>query len=188
MTVEMNTAVLQVAGLMELAARTAPKTRGEDFVRTMIIPGAKLRELSEAMIKFGVSRDKKSGFERDAGNVAVSSAVLLIGLKDATPAGLDCGACGFHDCESLKAAPIADGDFKGPICAYRHIDMGIAIGSAVKMAQMLNVDNRVMYRVGVAARWMGLVDWDFVLGIPLAATGKSPFFDRQGEQKREPGV
>jgi uncharacterized ferredoxin-like protein len=36
-----------------------------------------------------------------------------------------------------------------------------------------------MYRVGAAARDMGLVDWDFVLGIPLSATGKNIFFDRK---------
>jgi uncharacterized ferredoxin-like protein len=179
MIVKMNTAVLQVAGLMELAARTAPKTKGEDFVKTMIISGDGLRELSEAMIKFGISRDKRSGFDRDGGNVAASNAVLLIGIKDATTAGLDCGACGFANCDTLKAEPATDGDFKGPVCAYRHIDMGIAVGSAVKTAQMLNVDNRVMYRVGVAARRAGIVDWDFVLGIPLAAAGKSPFFDRK---------
>lgn len=174
---KMNTAVLQVASLMELAARTAPKTKGEDFVQVMIVSGDKLRELSEGMIKFGVAK-KKARFDRDGGNVAASSAVLLIGLKDAVAAGLNCGACGFANCEALKAAPVVDTEFKGPICAYRHTDLGIAIGSAVKTAQIFNVDNRVMYRVGAAARWMGLVDWDYVLGIPLSATGKSPFFDR----------
>ena len=60
----------------------------------------------------------------------------------------------------------------------RHLDMGIAIGSAVKTAAMLNVDNRIMYRVGVVVREMNLVDWDFVMGIPLSVTGKSIFFDR----------
>jgi uncharacterized ferredoxin-like protein len=56
--------------------------------------------------------------------------------------------------------------------------MGIALGSAVKMAAMMNVDNRIMYRAGVVAREMGLIDADFVMGIPLSATGKSIFFDR----------
>ena len=57
-------------------------------------------------------------------------------------------------------------------------DMGIALGSAVKTASMLNVDNRIMYRIGTAARAMKMVDWDFVMGIPLSATGKNIFFDR----------
>ena len=173
----MNTAILNVAGLMELAARTAPKTKGEDFVKIMIISGEKIKELSEAMVKFGTTYGK-GNFDRDGRNVAASAAVLLIGIKDAIPAGLDCGACGFEDCEALKAAPVTNTDFKGPFCAYRHVDLGIAIGSAVKTAQILNVDNRVMYRIGVAARWKKFVDWDYVLGIPLSATGKSPYFDR----------
>ncbi|MGE5577770.1 MAG: DUF2148 domain-containing protein, partial [Syntrophothermus sp.] len=58
------------------------------------------------------------------------------------------------------------------------IDLGIAAGSAVKTASLLNVDNRVMYRIGVLARKLGLIDADVVLGIPLSATGKSPYFDR----------
>jgi uncharacterized ferredoxin-like protein len=56
--------------------------------------------------------------------------------------------------------------------------MGIALGSAVKIASLLNVDNRIMYRIGAAARHSGLVDWDFVMGIPLSVTGKSIYFDR----------
>jgi len=58
------------------------------------------------------------------------------------------------------------------------LDMGIALGSAVKIAGLMNVDNRIMYRIGVVAREMKLVDADFVMGIPLSATGKSIYFDR----------
>ncbi|HEM61508.1 MAG TPA: hypothetical protein ENO24_04395, partial [Chloroflexi bacterium] len=58
------------------------------------------------------------------------------------------------------------------------LDLGIAIGSAVKTAALLNVDNRVMYRIGPVAREMGLIDADVVIGIPLSATGKSIYFDR----------
>jgi uncharacterized ferredoxin-like protein len=57
--------------------------------------------------------------------------------------------------------------------------MGIALGSAVKMAGILNIDNRIMYRAGVVARQIKLVDWDFVMGIPLSVTGKSIYFDRR---------
>ena len=59
------------------------------------------------------------------------------------------------------------------------IDMGIALGSAVKPASLHNVDSRIMYRVGVAVRDLGLVDWDLVLGIPLSVSGKNPYFDRK---------
>jgi uncharacterized ferredoxin-like protein len=35
-----------------------------------------------------------------------------------------------------------------------------------------------MYRAGVAARGSGLIDADFVMGIPLSVRGKSIYFDR----------
>jgi uncharacterized ferredoxin-like protein len=81
-------------------------------------------------------------------------------------------------CDELTGQPPVDVEFRGPVCAYRLLDMGIALGSAVKIASLLNVDNRIMYRIGAAARHSGLVDWDFVMGIPLSVTGKSIYFDR----------
>ena len=178
----LKSAVIQVAGMMEVAARTAPKSRGEDFVRVEIITGRKLTDLAKAMLRFGGEK-KKQNFDRDSKNVQDSYAAVLIGIKDATALALDCGACGYPDCAAFKKAKKHEGDFKGPICSYRLLDLGIALGSAVKTAQMFNVDNRIMYRIGVVARWMGMVDWDYVMGIPLAATGKNIFFDRELKQK-----
>jgi uncharacterized ferredoxin-like protein len=166
-----------VAQLMAIAAITAPKTKGENFVRTKILQGEALKQLGEAMIAFG-ERVGKRNFDRDGKNVLNSDAVVLIGLEEPDYTGLDCGACGFPDCAAFVEHEPVDVEFKGPTCAYRLLDMGIAIGSAVKTASMFNVDNRVMYRIGAAARDMGLVDWDFVMGIPLSVSGKSIFFDR----------
>ena len=180
-------AVIQVAAMMEIAARTAPKSRGEDFVQVKIISGRKLKELVQAMLKFGKER-KKENFDRDSRNLQDSFVAVLIGIKDATTLSLDCGACGYPDCAAFKKAKKHNGDFRGPICSYRLLDLGIALGSAVKTAQMFNVDNRIMYRIGVAARWSGMVDWDYVMGIPLAATGKNVFFDRELKQKKAKSV
>jgi uncharacterized ferredoxin-like protein len=102
----------------------------------------------------------------------------LVGIKEAKPVGLDCGGCGFSRCRELLKASPAEGEFKGFQCALRLLDLGIALGSAVKTASLLNVDNRIMYRIGTVARRMGLCDWDLVMGIPLSATGKSIYFDR----------
>jgi uncharacterized ferredoxin-like protein len=93
--------------------------------------------------------------------------------------GLDCGACGYANCNELTNAAKTNADFNGPLCMFRHLDFGIALGSAVKTAQLMNVDNRIMYRIGVVARDSGLVDWDVVMGIPLSATGKNIYFDRE---------
>jgi uncharacterized ferredoxin-like protein len=58
------------------------------------------------------------------------------------------------------------------------IDLGIAIGSAVKIASIFNIDNRIMYSVGVAAEEMGIIEGT-ILGIPLSVKGKNIFFDRK---------
>ncbi len=164
------------AELAALSARTAPKSKGEDFIKMRVIEGEELCRLAQAMVEYG-QKTGRSNFDRDGDNVKNSSAVLLIGLKDATNCGLNCGACGFDTCKDRVASEKEE--FKGPQCAWRLQDLGIAVGSAVKTLSMLNVDNRIMYRVGVAARKTGVCDWDVVVGIPLSATGKNIFFDRK---------
>ena len=163
-----------VAELMSLAARTAPKGRGDDFIAIEIVEGDDLRALGHKMIEFG-ERTGKDLFDRDGNNVIDSAAVLLIGINDAEPLGLNCGACGSEKCIKPNTY---DGEFSGPQCALRMLDLGIAIGSAVKTASILNADNRIMYRIGPVAREMGLMDADVIIGIPVSATGKSIYFDR----------
>ena len=169
--------VEMVAQLMAISATTAPKSKGENFVQTKLLQGEVLKELAGGMFAYG-QRTKKKDFDRDSKSVRQSEAVLLIGLKNANVLGLDCGACGFADCKTFQKQKKESGEFVGPTCAYRLLDMGIALGSAVKTAGILNVDNRIMYRVGVAVRQMNIVDWEFVMGIPLSVTGKSIYFDR----------
>ena len=172
----MSENALEIAArLMELSAATAPKSRGENFVLTKIVTGDLAGKLADSMEEYG-KKTKKANFDRDARSVRNSPVVLLIGIRDATPISLNCGACGYESCTLLekKKGP----EFAGPHCALRLLDMGIALGSAVKTASLLNVDNRIMYRIGAVARDMGIVDWDFVMGIPLSATGKNIHFDR----------
>src|SRR5512136_1400030 len=164
-----------VADLMSIAARTAPKAAGQDFVVVKVIEGDDLVRLGDEMVKYGQKMSKKN-FDRDGRNVSASAAVMLIGIKDAKSVDLNCGACGVELCNDR--VPAEHGEFAGPQCALRLLDMGIALGSAVKTASLLNVDNRIMYRAGVVARMLGLVDWHFVMGIPLSVSGKSIYFDR----------
>jgi len=164
-----------VAELMAISARTAPKARGQDYVVTKVIEGEDCLALAEEMVKFG-ERTGKRDFDRDAANVRNSPVVLLIGIKDAKTVGLNCSACGAEKCIEPNTY---EGEFSGPQCAFRLLDMGIALGSAAKTSSLLNVDNRIMYRAGVVARHMGLIDADFVMGIPLSATGKNIYFDRK---------
>lgn len=173
----MEEAMGLVAELMAIAARTAPKAGGKDYIEVKIIEGEEISRLADGMVQYGKEAGKKN-FDRDGENVRASQRVVLIALKDARTAGLNCGSCGNKKCGDLQEGSNEGPEFKGPWCAWRLIDLGIAVGSAVKIASLLNIDNRIMYRIGVAARKMGLIEGDVVCGIPLSATGKNIYFDR----------
>ena len=178
-------AIRMVAAMMAASARTAPKTRGVDNLKTLVIDGSDVKMLADAM----EARAKEEPshltpiFIRDAGNVRDSNAVLLIGVtgepkKPDQP--LDCGSCGYESCQKLIRVGRHPGkDFNGPICIFAAIDLGIALGSAIKLASELNIDNRMMYTIGAAAQKLGLLDADIIIGVPLSATGKSIYFDRR---------
>ncbi len=161
---------------MEVAARTAPKAAGEDFIETKLLSDPEIAALGTDMMQIGKERGIY-GFERDGRNVRDSDAVLLIGLLPHKGVGLNCGACGYATCQEFNSRSF-EGDFLGPNCVIRSLDLGIALGSAAKIASELNVDNRIMYRIGVSAKRLGLSKANIIHGIPLSATGKSIFFDR----------
>lgn len=172
----MQDAVTTVADLMALSALTAPKGKGEDFLEIKVLVGKDKDRIAEDMVTIANERNIPN-FKRDGDNVRDSQALLLIGLKEHTGAGLNCMACGYETCSDFNAATLK-GDFTGPNCSIRLLDMGIALGSAVKTASIHNVDNRIMYRAGVSALRLGLMESNTVMGIPLSASSKSIFFDR----------
>lgn len=172
----MKDTVRMVGELMAVAARTAPKAVGKDFIEVMMLSDSERIALGNDMVLVGKERGIQ-GFERDGQNVLDSDAVLLVGLLPHKGVGLNCGACGYASCEEFNGMA-RSGDFEGPNCAIRLLDLGIALGSAAKIASELNVDSRVMYRVGVSAKRLKMSGSRICHGIPLSATGKSIFFDR----------
>ncbi|PLX83359.1 MAG: ferredoxin [Desulfuromonas sp.] len=154
-----------------LAARTAPKGKGMDLLVTAVVDGEDKDRLTEKMREIA-ERDGVAFFSRDAGNVEGVVVLVLLGTRK-EPLGLPhCGFCGFTDCGAMQKA--------GATCSFNTGDLGIALGSAVSRAADLRVDNRIMYSAGKAALELGLLGPDVAIayGIPLSATGKSPFFDR----------
>ena len=166
-------AALQVAELMCLAARTAPKGRGVDNLVTLVVSGRDKDLLSAEMRKIAKEFGSSSQFfERDANCVDKSIAVVLLGQKVNVMGVVPCGYCGYENCaENAKN--------KG-YCAISVGDLGIAIGSAVSVAAQHHVDNRIMFSIGRAALNLGYFEEaaTHVYGIPLSVSGKSPFFDR----------
>lgn len=172
-------AVRIAAYLMSISARTAPKSKGEDDVEIIYVDGEDKERLAKAMIDFGQERGME-GFVRDGESVKKALGILLIGVNGGKPLKLNCGACGYASCKEFESAGRKQGkDFVGPNCVFKLLDLGIAIGSAVKLASLINVDNRIMYRIGTIARKLGIAKADVVMGIPLASLGKNPFFDRK---------
>lgn len=177
-------ALQRVAMLMAVAARTAPKTRGVDEIVTAVVDGAEKDAIADEMVRRGRRKRNPLGFfERDADNLRRSPLLLLVGVQGTAPKRpenpLNCGACGFGTCaEFIQAEKGMGEDFVGPLCVWHAVDLGIALSSAVKIAAELNVDNRLMYSVGVAAKALEVIDADIVVGIPISASGKNIYFDR----------
>lgn len=166
-------AVLNVANAVCAAARTAPKACRIDHLDTAVLTGGDKDALAAQMKKIGKSLGEDGKFfVRDANNVDASLAVVLIGAKY-LPRGLDkmCRLCGFANCEACVKA--------GASCVFTAIDLGIALGSAVSLIADARIDNRIMFTIGKAAAALGLLgEHKMIMGIPLAVSGKTPFFDR----------
>ncbi|OYT47122.1 MAG: ferredoxin [Desulfurococcales archaeon ex4484_42] len=153
--------VLNVVKLMAIAAKTAPKARGIDNISVAVLTSRdELEVLANKMEE--LANEYGQFLKRDAKNVRESDAVILIGAKV-----IDIG---------LKSPP----EYKvGINTVAALLNLGIALGSAVKIASILNVDNRIMYSVGIAAQKLKLLDADYIIGIPVSVRGKNIYFDRK---------
>jgi uncharacterized ferredoxin-like protein len=171
--------VLEIGKQMMIAARTAPKGKGVDNLEAVLVSGEDLLVLADSM-EAGVQRHGRLFFMRDAANIRLAQAVVVLGTRLCTM-NLNCGYCGYPSCEAKIQA---GAQFP---CAFPINDLGIAIGSACATAADLRVDTRVMFSAGVAAMELGWLGPDVkaAFAIPISATSKSPFFDRVSTRPAE---
>ena len=166
-------AVLNTAAQMCTAARTAPKACGIDHLVTLTLTDADKDAVAAKMEQ--LSEQSGMGFlMRDAGNVRAAQVLVLFGVKEEVRGlGEICGYCHYKNCAECKKA---DG-----VCVYDPMDLGIALGSAAAVAADCRVDNRILFSAGRAAMEMGIMGEgvSMACGLPLAISGKSPFFDRK---------
>ena len=102
-------------------------------------------------------------------------------------AGYDCGGCGYATCKEFEdSRELKDFEmgYTGPHCIMRMMDIGVALCSAAKQANLLNIDNRVQQRVGAAARALGYINCEVAMGIPISINGKNIFYDRKTLTKK----
>ena len=171
--------LMETANLMVVSARTAPKSGGVDDILTSIIYGAELEALAGDMEKIGAER-KADRWRQAGANVRDAEVIVLIGVRGTKSYVTNCGSCGYDSCaEFTKAEKKLRQDFEGPTCIFKAMDLGVAVGSAAKTASLLNADNRIFYRIGVAAKRLHYMpEASIIMGIPLSAKGKNPYFDR----------
>lgn len=184
--------------LVSLSVRTAPKSGGIDDVFFMDATAyrkkiaSRIKALGKALALQKADKELKRAvlldWESDADVVGKSGGLILIGVDGKRSLGLNCGGCGFKNCAEFNKSKDKNKDaaVPGPFCVFKVIDLGIALGSAAKTLALCSVDNRIIYKIGVAAKKMKLTKVDPVVGIPLSATGKNIYFDRLAKlQARE---
>ncbi|WP_459129117.1 ferredoxin domain-containing protein [Guggenheimella bovis] len=166
-----STALEMAATQLIARAKTAPKAAGKDSLVYRLAEKEDIKALQEEIVRLGIESDTPY-FIRDAENLNSIQTIVLVGTKDQTRGVPQCGYCGFGDCKNKMKN-------KGR-CAYDLIDLGIALGSALSLAQTLGIDNRVMFTLGKAALSLGWMENCYAaFGIPLSISEKNIFFDRQ---------
>jgi len=160
-------AIEQSIALITAAIKTAPKSRGLNSLKTIVLTGKEKDKLAEKMA--GITLHP---FPRDSKNIKDADAVVLIGTK-IVYIGLNCRMCGKENCK--------ENEKENGLCIFNLVDLGIALGSAVSTCSDLKIDNRIMYTAGIVARDMGFFPEEFnvVMGIPLKISQKNIFFDRK---------
>ena len=168
--------VLEAAGQIMTAARTAPKGKGIDIIEIITVTKEDIEQISRHMQTLSEQTGMKF-LLRDAENILQAEAMILIGTRQQVQ-GLNCAYCGFSTCvEKPQQVP----------CAINSIDVGIALGSACAKAADLRLDTRLMFSAGWAAQQSGLLkECGQVIAMPLSAASKNPFFDRKPKEEVRP--
>ncbi|MEY8339150.1 DUF2148 domain-containing protein [Lachnospiraceae bacterium 62-35] len=190
-----KSAVRTVAELAALAARTAPKSHGVDHFSICLANKDEIRQLGERMIEIGKEKEAQllqkgehfaskakataMDWHSDGECVGASDEILLIGLNGRKPVPKNCGLCGYATCGEMLKAPIANAGWPGPFCANLMVDLGIAISSAASVLVRHHVDNRMFFKVGLAAKDLGMMpECNCIIALAMSATGKNSYFDR----------
>lgn len=152
-------------------AITAPKAGGKDDVLIEVVSSETTKAKIIEKMKEISKRTNFHFYERDALSCKDVEQIIFVCAKKYYH-GYNCGYCGFATCEACSSY--------GGVCALSITDCGIAMGSLVKLASILGIDNRIMLSLGQAAIEAGVVNGVFnAYGIPLYISSKNIFFDRK---------
>ncbi len=154
-----------VAKLMAISAMTAQREKNVTDLNVTLLDEAEKEILVEEMFQIAEQKVDET-FSQMGEMILDSEGVLLLGLDDDSPLGLNCQACGFSDCLEMSKV-VKEDIFQGPNCIFRAIDLGMAVGSALRTARIHNVKVEVMIKGGLAAKRVGLSTSRVVLALPV---------------------
>ncbi len=163
-----------ISDLIAVSASIAPKSGGESFINIYLLDDAEREILAEEMFQLSDTLNEELYSKYGKIIEEEAQAVLLVGLKGHPPLGIDCQACGFKDCQEFESEGTED-IFEGPNCAYRLLDMGMALGSALKTAGAHGVKTSLMIKAGLAAKNIGLSTARLCMAVPIMLDEERPY-------------
>ena len=142
-------ALKDIAVKMILAARTAPKGKGNDTINLLLAEKEDIDVIAKRMFEIDEEMDIPV-FSRDARNILSCSVMLILGTKIQSLGLKKCGMCGYPNCAEKSKYP-------NHPCVFNTTDLGIAVGSAASIAMDNRVDNRILYTAGQAVLDLNLM-------------------------------
>ncbi len=154
-----------VAKLMAISAVNTKRKNMPTNLEVSILDEAEKEILVEEMFQMAEQYDDEI-YSQMGESIRDANNLILVGLDDDSTLGLNCQACGFSGCEELSIIEKKE-IFEGPNCVFRTLDLGIAIGSVLRTANIHNVKTEVMIKGGLAGKKIGLSISRIVLAIPI---------------------
>jgi len=145
-----------VIDLMNISAKTSPKSSG-NFLETMVLEEAEKEILAEELYQLS-DQFQDETYSEEGDLINSSDELLVIGLEEHPPLGIDCKACGYDSCKDFSEADQKEQIFEGPNCVFRLLDLGMSIGHALNTAEIHNIDYKISIKGGLAAKNLGLMD------------------------------
>jgi len=163
-----------VSNLMKISAESSPKASG-DYLDIVVLDDAEREMLAEEMFQLSNELEDETYSEKGEA-VEASEEVILIGLNEHPPLGLNCRACGYDDCNELSDAEETEDIFKGPNCTFRLLDLGTALGNSLSTADIHGFQPDISIRGGLAAKHLGLIDANICLAVTTKVVKDKNYF------------
>ena len=175
-----NAGLERAVELMAVAANNAWHFGGKHSLEIVLLGEEEMEEMANYALSLGdmsplAARDGRFALEL----MKEPWAVMILGDNRKSPFNFNCGACGFKTCAELnKAETVESLTSNGPACVFKTLNLNMAANAAAAAAWRLGLHCRVFSTLAFAAKALGYVESDIVVGVAVSAAKEDPFFDR----------